>query len=138
MGCDIHIVMERHDPEIQEWIGVWSSDNGPRKDGRQFVARRDYGFFAQFAVRGRAETVIWPRNLPKTVSKLAWSQYMRCPTDYHSASYATPAEFVAAWLRANPDGSDGKIRPDFAMYDLLGLFDEYEEGEHRVVFWFDN
>ncbi len=135
MGCDIHIVMERHEPETGEWVGIWSSDNGPW--GRTKVAQRDYGFFAQFAVRGRAEQgVIWPRNLPKTVSRLAWLQYMRCPTDYHSASHASVDEFCQAWLAANPN--DEKVRREHVAYDLLGLSLDEDDPEHRLVFWFDN
>lgn len=134
MGCDIHIVMERR--EGSEWVGIWSSDVGPRKDGRALIARRDYGFFSRFAVRGSTGDVIYPRNIPKDVSRLAWLQYMKAPTDNHSASHASIEEFCDAWMAANSEHPG--VRPEFAPYDLLGLFGDEDEGEHRVVFWFDN
>lgn len=136
MGCDIHIVLERKQVDT-EWYGVWSSDIGPGR--RAKIAQRDYGFFARFGVRGRPEdgsSVIYPRNLPRDVSRLSWLQYMRCPTDYHSASHATLAEFCGAWASENPNDPD--VRQDHAIYDLLGIGGEEDEGEHRVVFWFDN
>jgi hypothetical protein len=135
MGCDIHIVLERRHGD--EWLGIWSSDCGPRKDGRALVARRNYAFFAKLGVRGASGTTkIWPRNVPVDVSRLAWLQYMKAPTDYHSASYATIDEFCSAWLEANPDSD--QVRPQHASYDLLGFFGDEDEGEHRLVFWFDN
>lgn len=136
MGCDIHIVIERRMAGDTEWIGILSTDNsiGPLPK----IAQRDYGFFAEVAsVRGTSTTTKYPRNVPRDVSRLAWTQYMMAPTDHHSASYATPAEFVDAYIRANPHG-DG-FRIDHATYDLLGLSSDYPEGaEYRVVFWFDN
>lgn len=135
MGCDIHIVLERQDPDTREWTGIWCSDVGPGACAT--IGKRDYGFFSHFGVRGRAESgVIYPRNIPKDVSRLAWLQYMRCPTDYHSASHATPEEFCAAWLAENPDSKS--VRPEHALYDLLGLYSDEDTPPHRVVFWFDN
>lgn len=134
MGCDIHIVMERR--EGSEWVGIWSSDAGPHKHGRAMIAQRDYAFFSQFAVRGSAGNTIYPRNIPKDVSRLAWLQYMKAPTDFHSASHASIKEFCDAWLAVNEGHAD--VRPEFASYDLLGIFGDEDEGEHRVVFWFDN
>jgi len=134
MGCDIHIILEHCEAGSAEWVGLWSSDRVPC--GRLFAARRDYNFFAEVAqVRGSSETGVYPRNLPKDVSRLAWLQFMRAPTDHHSASHLSPAEFVAAFLRANPTGAG--IRPDFALHDLLAI-DSDDDGDHRVVFWFDN
>lgn len=136
MGCDIHIVLERKVSD-SEWLGVWSSDVGPRKNGRAPIAMRDYAFFAEIAqVRGSSESGIYPRNLPVDVSRLAWLQYMRCPTDYHSASHMTVDEFTSAWFRANPDSKE--MRREHAAYDLLGLWEDEGDPEHRVVFWFDN
>ena len=97
---------------------------------------RDYEFFSRFGVRGSDEKTIYPRNLPKNVSRLAWFQYMRCPTDYHSASHATPDEFIAAWRSANPDNE--VIRKGHELYDLLGLWMDEDDPPHRLVFWFDN
>lgn len=137
MGCDIHIVLERRKRGSLEWIGVWASDEVPIK-GRSKIAKRNYGLFSRFGVRGQREDyreVIYPRNIPEDVSRLAWTQYMRSPTDYHSASYATPEEFVAAWVKENPNDPD--VRPEHALYDLLQLDTDYD-GEHRLVFWFDN
>lgn len=136
MGCGIHIILERRYPD-SEWVGVWSSDVGPGKL-RAKIARRDYGFFQRFGVRGYRDdvTAIYPRNLPRDVSRFSWLQYMLCPTDYHSASHATLDEFCAAWLAENPN--DAEVRAEHATYDLFGIFGDEDEGEHRVVFWFDN
>lgn len=134
MGCDIHIVLERRRKPNERWIGVWSSDNGPNR--RAQVASRDYDFFGAIAgVRGRPEGFSnYPRNLPEDVSQLAWSQYMRCPTDYHSVSHMSASEFCTIHHKVNPD----KSRAENVTYDLLGLWGDEDEGEHRVVFWFDN
>lgn len=134
MGCDIHIVVERREKGSPEWVGVYASDTAI--GGRPKVAQRDYGFFARVAsVRGRVEGGLYPRNLPKDVSRLAWLLYMRCPTDYHNPSHMSPTQFAAAWIVENP--TDTTVRPDHAVWDLLGI-DGDEEAEHRIVFWFDN
>lgn len=137
MGCDIHMVLERRLPE-REWIGLWSSDEFPGRD-RPMIARRDYDFFAEVAgVRGHGSSSSYPRNLPEDVSRLSWVQYMRAPTDHHSVSHLSAADFVATYKRVNPEGRHG-YRPEFALYDLLGIDAEWPEGaEYRVVFWFDN
>jgi hypothetical protein len=138
MGCDIHIVLERRDAGQSEWVGQWCSDNLPMSR-RPKIASRDYGFFAEVAgVRGSpSQSKMYPRNVPVDVSRLAWLHYMQSPTDHHSPSHATPAEFVEAYARANPNDKD--YRPEFALYDLLGVEADYPEGcEYRVVFWFDN
>lgn len=137
MGCDIHMVLERRDAAT-EWLGIWSSDVTPGIKGRTKVGQRDYGFFAEVAqVRGRSDTGLYPRNLPRDVSRLAWLQYMSAPSDYHSASHLSLDEFTAAYLRANPD--DPEVRANFAAYDLFDIDAEWPEGcEYRVVFWFDN
>ena len=141
MGCDIHIVLERREKGSSEWVGLWASDWMP--NGRPLIAQRDYGFFAEVAqVRGEGTGArIFPRNLPKDVSRLAWLMFMRAPTDYHSTSHMTVPEFTAAWFRA----SDGRSwirgqqpRPEFAASDLLGVWDDENESDYRVVFWFDN
>lgn len=138
MGCDIHMVLERRLPD-REWIGLWSSDAFPLGGGRPLVARRDYEFFAEVAgVRGNTRTSLYPKNLPEDVSRLSWVQYMRSPTDHHSVSHLSADDFVAAYKRANPEGRHG-YRPEFALYDLLGVDPDWpENADYRVVFWFDN
>jgi len=136
MGCDIHMVMERRKQNEAEWVGAWSSDAMP--GGRPGFARRDYGLFQRFGVRGYRDDckIVYPRNIPEDVSRLAWSEYMRCPTDYHSASHCTPTEFAEAWLAENPD--DNGVRAEFALYDMFGIESGEERYEYRLVFWFDN
>jgi hypothetical protein len=137
MGCDIHIVLERRKAGSQEWVGVWASDRLPGKSGRPHFAQRDYGLFSRFGVRGHRDDgkVIYPRNIPEDVSRLAWAEYMRAPTDYHSPSHLTPQEFADAWLAENPNNTE--VRPEFVLWDLLNLDTDYE-GDHRLVIWFDN
>lgn len=133
MGCDIHIVLERREPD-SEWVGIWLSDALP--GNRPPIAERDYDFFAEVAaVRGRTDTSVYPRNLPKDVSRLAWLSYLRAPSDHHSVSHMSVADFVAAWLRAHPD--DRSVRREWAVYDLLRVNGD-DDQEWRVVFWFDN
>lgn len=138
MGCDIHMVLEQHRAGF-EWLGVWCSDISPSRN-RDMVAQRDYGLFAEVAqVRGRSDTGIYPRNLPIDVSRLAWMQFMQAPTDHHSPSWLTLAEFIHAFNRANPDGRRDGYRSEHAAYDLFGITTDWpEDCEYRVVFWFDN
>ncbi|MEM1151827.1 MAG: hypothetical protein AAGI03_14980 [Pseudomonadota bacterium] len=138
MGCDIHIVLESRKPGSSEWIGHWCTDNLPTRR-RPRIADRDYAFFQRFAVRGTSESgkVIYPRNLPEDLSRLAWSLYMLRPTDHHSASHCTPMEFAEAWLEENPNQDE--IRAEFAFWDMFGIDEEWPpETEYRLVFWFDN
>jgi hypothetical protein len=137
MGCDIHFVLERRKPraDLGGWIGVYASDHAIGR--RCPIAQRDYDFFAEVAaVRGRSDTSVYPRNLPEDISPLAWEEYIRHATDHHSVSHMTPAEFVAAYRRANPIQDESRIPYD--AYDLLGLDDFEGQYEFRVVFWFDN
>jgi len=139
MGCDIHIVLERRKRDSGEWIGQWCSDNLPDRWGRPKCARRDYGLFSRFGVRGPRDdgNAIYPRNIPEDVSRLAWSLYMLSPTDHHSASYCSLEEFIEAWRAENPN--DAEVRKDWAHYDLFGVdLDWPENAEYRLVFWFDN
>lgn len=135
MGCDIHIVLERR-KAAGPWIGLWSSDEIPGRRIR--VAQRDYAFFAEVAsVRGSSSATMYPQNIPEDVSALAWAQYMRAPTDHHSASHLSVKDFCDAWVRANP--TDKEVRPEFAANDLLGVDGSWPAGcEYRLVFWFDN
>lgn len=135
MGCDIHLVLERRRKPTEPWLGILASDIYPGKSGRIPVAQRDYDFFAEVAnVRGETtDYKNYPRNVPEDVSALAWQLYMGAPTDHHSASHMSLAEFCAVHNKINPE----KSRPEFAAYDLFGV--ESDEGhEYRVVFWFDN
>jgi hypothetical protein len=132
MGCDIHLVVERRRTPAERWFGIYSSDQGPRP--RAKIAQRDYDFFAHLAnVRGSGPN--YPRNVPEDISALAWQEYMSAPTNHHSASHMSVAEFCAAYLKIRPEGAWA----DHAAYDLLGIWSDSPEGaEYRVVFWFDN
>jgi hypothetical protein len=137
MGCDIHIVLERRRAGSPEWVGLWSTDTIP--GDRPFFAQRDYGLFSRFGVRGHRDDgkVIYPRNVPEDVSRLAWTQYMRAPTDYHSPSWTTLTEFAEAWLDENSQMS--KVRREHALWDMFRIDGSWPEGvEYRLVFWFDN
>lgn len=127
MGCDIHTVIEEN--VDGHWIGVVASD---RTAGRPIYAQRDYDFFAYIAnVRGNGPN--YPQNLPRDVSSLAWHLYMLAPTDYHNPSFMDLDAFCNAHHKVNPTMS----REDYATYDLTNISPE-EDGEFRVVFWFDN
>lgn len=132
MGCDIHIVLERRRRPGEPWVGLYATDKLP--GGHPEIARRDYDFFGAVArVRRQPEGFSnYPQNVPEDVSQLAWQLYMRSPTDHHSASHMTAAEFCAIHHKVNPQAS----REEWAASDLLGV--DGDDGEHRVVFWFDN
>jgi hypothetical protein len=134
MGCDIHLVIERRRKPIEPWVGIYSSDLAP--GSRIVIAQRDYDFFAEVAnVRGKTtDYKNYPRNVPEDISPLAWQQYMRAPTDHHSASHMTAGDFCAVHHKINPT----KSREDFMLYDLLGISSNDDGHEFRVVFWFDN
>lgn len=135
MGCDIHIVLERRTSgkPWEDWIGVMATDYHP--GARLPVAQRDYNFFAEVAnVRGETSDFRnYPRNLPADVSRLAWQQYMKAPTDYHSPSHMPLDEFCATYVKINPE----KARAEHAAYDLFGVYGD-EGFDYRVCFWFDN
>lgn len=127
MGCDIHVVIE--EKVDGRWLGVSASD---RLKDRPEYAQRDYDFFAAIAnVRGSGG--VYPRNLPKDISDLAWHLYMGAPTDHHSASHMAIDEFCEIHHRINPKMSRG----EYATEDLMGIYKSDGEA-HRVVFWFDN
>ena len=137
MGCDIHFVIERRRPAVagDKWLGIFVSDRNI--GGRPAIARRNYDFFTEVAaVRGRSPTQQCPQNVPEDVSELAWQEYMAAPTDHHSASYMSAADFVSAYRRAEP--LKDAARAPYDIYDLLGLDDLEGKYEFRVVFWFDN
>lgn len=137
MGCDIHFVIERRRPAVvgDRWLGIYASDHDI--GGRAQIARRNYDFFTEVAaVRGRSETQQYPKNVPEDISDLAWQEYMAAPTDHHSASHMSAADFVAAYRRAEP--IKDQSRTPYDAYDLLGVCDLDGRYEFRVVFWFDN
>lgn len=128
MGCDIHTVIE--EKVDGKWIGVAASD---RMKVRPIYAQRDYSFFGSIAnVRGHGPN--YPQNLPRDVSDLAWHLYMRCPTDYHSASHMSLEKFCAIHHKERPKES----REEFCVEDLTGIDRDEGIGDHRIVFWFDN
>jgi hypothetical protein len=131
MGCDIHLVVERRRKPTEKWVGIFSSDHSVGV--RPKIAQRDYDFFAEVAnVRGSGPN--YPRNVPEDISVLAWQGYMSSPTDHHSASHMSASEFCQIYLKVNPDAG----LAEQAAYDLLGIWGDDGEAEHRVVFWFDN
>ena len=137
MGCDIHCVIERQIPGERRWLGVVSSDH---VRPQPMYARRNYALFAELAqVRGESETGAYSRGFPVDISQLAWEQFCRCPTDYHTPSHMSLSEFADRFIRViERDGlQDTKIRKEYAAYDLFGIFPEEGE-EWRIVFWFDN
>lgn len=105
------------------------------------AARRDYLFFGCLGVRGAGPEGIkklYPRNLPEDMSELTREQFWLCPTDYHSASFATPQEFCQLWIASNTKFQQMDVRPECVEYDLLGIDITESKYEYRVVFWFDN
>lgn len=159
MGCDIHIVIEQKDHDNDKWVGVWSGEK-VQPGERPEIKKRFYVFFTELAgVRGTSPTSMEPRGLPDDASELVHFIY-RDGIDCHTASWATPEEFCAAWSRAkaaykaywlgfaddNPIGRKYALEAaknydtfsdENLLYDLLGLWGD-EGDQFRVVFWFDN
>lgn len=154
MGTDIHFTVEHKTADSPTWIGVYSTSMTPNFpladiDGNvKFnlqVLYEDcyYSFFAALAgVRGPGPA---PKGVPEDASALTRREVAAWDVGGHSHSHLSLQEFVGTWLQVcNPDlfaahskemlDGAGPITPTLSKY--MGVWGD--EGDFRVVFWFDN
>lgn len=154
MGTDIHFTVEHRTADFPTWIGVYSTTVTPNFpmadiDGNAKFNRwplykdRNYSFFAALAgVRGPGPA---PKGVPEDASALTRREVAAWDVDVHSHSHLSLQEFVGTWLQVcNPDlfaehskemlDGAGPITPTLSKY--MGVWED--EGDFRVVFWFDN
>lgn len=164
MGCDIHMVVERRDPELG-WVGLHDFPYGTVElfteiNGKsEFVAgrphwlpcSRNYELFAEIAgVRGDGPE---PRGMPGDASDLARMEVRRWGDDGHSHTWLLMSEavrpfgvamlgeqgwakLVADKVSGEPDwDTTGKVLDRFG----IGLSDDDETlDDYRLIIWFDN
>lgn len=168
MGADIHIYVEkklrngrwacvRDLNQSIEAAGIYTRMEGMEamKGGYWMLTARNYHFFAALAgVRGEGPA---PKGLPDDVSDLVLEEHVAWGSDAHSASWATPLEFMETWLKANDgkrailskyvqkritDGTYAAVSQ--FMREMCSISIEQWSGEegniedYRFVFWFDN
>lgn len=154
MGTDIHFTVENKTADAPTWIGVYSTsvtpnfplvdvDGNAKFNRRALYKDRNYNFFAALAgVRGPGPA---SKGVPEDASALTRREVAVWGVDGHSHSHLSLQEFVGTWLQVcNPelfaahakemlDGA-GPITPTLSKY--MGVWGD--EGDFRVVFWFDN
>lgn len=159
MGCDIHMVVERHTPN--GWVGVHnlpyidegavsvrvyseSDSSAPSSFFCSWYARqRNYELFALLAgVRGGGPE---PKGMPSDASPLAQMEADSWGGDGHSHSYCSAVEFAQAYIKTLNEEEKltyitKKITEDEEPAAMLAnqLFSIEKPELHRIVFWFDN
>ena len=166
MGCDIHIVLERHDDSQGAWVGVRSYTGFRRKlierddagnahtDGAYVWWRlkaRDYSFFSDLCgVRGGGSSFGFTcRGLPEDASTLSHHLLSEDDGDLHSHSWLDMKE-LSGPLAANkvPESKIPALvaeRMGNSGYNLKLLQDWVSDDiedenidQWRLVFAFDN
>ena len=168
MGCDIHLVLEKYDDNLCEWVGLHDYNLPPSEalmsrvdpniiDNTYFkVSNRDYTFFAHLAgvravvPKGSVITYPSPKGLPPDASSLALHKHSLWEHDVHSASWMSLKEFTFIYAREVKENLDelvaerissGDMPLTWAMYrEVSGeyLSDGDDVDKYRIVFWFDN
>ena len=168
MGCDIHLVLEKHDENLSEWVGIHDYRLPPnvalqeRPAGYMSfkVDRRDYNFFAHLAgVRanfpdGKESPYPLPKDIPSDASSLTLYRFGQWEHDAHSASWLPLKDFAFIYAREVKENSDellgelvaerlegGDQHKTFELYEeVAGTYiDNFDElDKYRIVFWFDN
>lgn len=134
MGCDIHLCVERYEPEIERWVLHRTFDGLDSLHGFTLPAarKRNYNRFSALAgVRGDGPEAL---GLPMDCS-VDTRAYMSCP-DYHSHSWKPIEDAAQVFL----DTEFEEIRKRFEgspAYFYFGYEAEID-GRCRVVFAFDN
>ncbi len=168
MGCDIHLVLEKYDDNLCEWVGLHDY-NLPSSEAllsrvdidiinnADFrVGRRDYNFFAHLAgvraipVNNMDPAYPEPKGMPPDASSLALHKHSLWEHDAHSASWMSLKEFTLIYAREVKENL-GQLVADrmqgdgmpltWAMYrEVSGeyLSDGDDVDKYRIVFWFDN
>ncbi len=125
MGCDIHLVLEKYDDNLCEWVGIHDYRMPPsealqeRPEALQerpvgwisFKAdRRDYNFFANLAgVRANARPegdYPTPKGIPADASSLTLHRHNAWGHDAHSDSWMMLKEFAYIYAKEVKENSD--------------------------------
>lgn len=146
MGCDIHIVVERHVGD--KWVGIdatnyFAISRHSKDDPRHAfpVCRdRNYERFAKLAgVRGEGPA---PLGLPDDISDLTRLEVDRWGVDGHSHSWLSLREAAQVWLETEWRAPGVPLDPKSyeAMYPESHYFncENGDFADYRIVFWFDN
>lgn len=164
MGCDIHLVLEKYDDKLCEWVGLHNYDylynrafNNAIGDYSVSykVRQRDYNFFAHLAgVRAHGDgTYPVPKGIPPDASSLTLHRHNSWEHDAHSASHMTLKEFAYIYAREVKENSDELLHSlvverleGTESHETIDLYREItavyvepiEIDKYRIVFWFDN
>lgn len=141
MGCDIHLVLEKHDEELG-WIGI-DAFRGHRDRKGEYssphATDRHYRRFAALAgVRGGGPE---PRGVPGDASALTRLFVRDWDSDGHSHSWLPVAEaakifskrFYSEEKPLDPKSYEAEYPADY-WFDA----DDAQADKFRLVFWFDN
>lgn len=142
MVCDIHLVLERRHND--KWIAVNTFEShhnayaakGAVMGGWSSPAARtrNYIRFAALAnVRGDGPE---PRGLPEGISETTQYLVEKWGGDGHSHSWLPLKEAADLFLKTHGPQSPSEWAQKFPESYFFGA--DSEDGEFRVVFWFDN
>ena len=159
MGCDIHIVLERHWKERDLWVGLHEFPYMPAKALNTYgvtlihefvgwnLCTRDYNFFWALAgVRGGKGPPGIPRGLPHDASTLPLVT-LDNDRGAHSHSWMSLSDLIPIIIRCKlggqiPDAVANKLlnKPETNIVDeWIERWIELEEyGDYRIGFAFDN
>lgn len=159
MGCDIHIVLERHRKERDLWVGLHEFSYMPAKALNIYdvattqiivgwnLCIRDYNFFWALAgVREGEGPPGIPRGLPHDASALSLVTLDDDP-DLHSHSWMSLSDLIPIIIRCKlggqiPDAVANKLlnKPETNIVDewIERWIEPEEYGDYRIVFAFDN
>jgi hypothetical protein len=164
MGCDIHLVLEKHDENLSEWVGLHDYGLPPSEAVQELPVgwmsfkanRRDYNFFAHLAgVRANfPEDKVYPypepKGIPADASSLTLYRFRQWENDAHSASWLPLKEFAFIYAREVKENVEhivaerlegGDQHETLQLYqEVAGTYiDDFNELDlYRIVFWFDN
>lgn len=161
MGCDIHIVLERHDKAHGVWVGVRSYSSFSAKLLQNVktdfswtsyrLRERHYAFFNDLCgVRGDGSRFGFrPRGLPKDASSLTQLRLDEDDPDLHSHSWLDMKELSGPLVACKIDEAQQAAliaeRMGNAGYNLSVLNEWVDDDitdedidEWRLVFAFDN
>lgn len=141
MGCDIHLVLEKHDDELG-WVGVDTFSGHESTLGKGYnapVARqRNYRLFAALAgVRGEGPE---PRGLPEDISTTTLLLVKEWDSDGHSHSWLPLSDAAREWnvQRYPAEKPINDFQAKFPASFWFGIDSESEIEKYRLIFWFDN
>lgn len=143
MGCDIHLVLEKHDPELG-WVGIDTFTGHESRYTKGYSSpaarERNYKLFAALAnVRGDGPL---PKGVPDDASQTTRFLVKDWGSDGHSHSWLPLTEAAAQWnvqrYPAEAPLDPNSYQAKFPAAYWFGVDDDEELDSYRVVFWFDN